>query len=275
MLFPTVEWRLLLDSPAEGAWNMAVDEAILDGVLAGTSPPTLRLYAWAPACLSLGYGQSAADVDWQALETLGWMAVRRPTGGRAILHTDELTYSVTGLGRDPRLDGGIIKSYQQLAGGLLCALGNLSLSAASQSTSAGPAIGDGGPVCFEVPSNWEITVSGKKLIGSAQMRRKGGVLQHGALPLFGDLTRITRVLAYSSDTERRSAAERLLLHATSVERTLGRPVAWEAAADAFRTGFADALQINFISGELSSEEDAHAHRLMEEKYGSALWTKRR
>ena len=89
-------WRLLYTPPSSGAWNMAVDEAILEHIHRGESQPTLRLYAWEPACLSLGHAQSFADVDMKRVKERGWEVVRRVTGGRAILHTDELTYSVTG-----------------------------------------------------------------------------------------------------------------------------------------------------------------------------------
>jgi len=93
---------------ASGAWNMAVDESILEHTQSkrGASLPTLRLYAWDPACLSLGHAQPFADVDRARLNGRGWDVVRRPTGGRAILHTDELTYSVTGRVQEPWLAGG-------------------------------------------------------------------------------------------------------------------------------------------------------------------------
>src|SRR5579859_7797477 len=87
-------WRLIVDSPCDGPTNMAIDEAILEAVGRGDSLPTLRLFAWEPACLSLGYAQPAADVDRDRLTARGWDVVRRMTGGRAILHTDELTYGV-------------------------------------------------------------------------------------------------------------------------------------------------------------------------------------
>ena len=92
--YPRAAWRLLLSPAADGALNMAVDEAILLAVAEGASPPTLRFFDWTPPCLSLGYSQPAAEVDRSQLARLGYGLVRRPTGGRAILHTDELTYSV-------------------------------------------------------------------------------------------------------------------------------------------------------------------------------------
>src|SRR5512137_863075 len=101
----TSNWRLLYTPASPGAWNMAVDEAILEPIGRGESLPTLRLYAWSPPCLSLGVAQAYADVDLVRLRSRGWDVVRRITGGRAILHTDELTYSVVGPADHPILTG--------------------------------------------------------------------------------------------------------------------------------------------------------------------------
>src|SRR5688572_27221401 len=120
-------WRYLITLPARGAWNMAVDEAVLEHIGRGESLPTLRLYAWDPACLSLGHSQPFADVDQARLQARGWEVVRRATGGRAILHTDELTYSVTGSAEDPVLAGGVLESYHRIAQSLLLAVKNLGL----------------------------------------------------------------------------------------------------------------------------------------------------
>ena len=112
-------WRLLRTAPAPGAWNMALDESILEHIHRGDSIPTLRLYAWNPACLSLGHAQPHADVDSARLRAHGWDVVRRLTGGRAILHTDELTYSVTAPAADPRVAGTVLESYRRRPPGLL------------------------------------------------------------------------------------------------------------------------------------------------------------
>jgi len=180
---------------------MAVDEAILETMGQISSQPTLRLFAWMPPCLSLGYAQPVSDVDRAALDHFGWDLVRRPTGGRAILHTDELTYSVIAPLQEPRVKGSVLESYSRLAQALLLALQSLDLPALAVETD-GPSTRQTNPICFEVPSNYEITVNGQKLIGSAQARRREGVLQHGTLPLFGDLTRITRVLKFSEENLR-------------------------------------------------------------------------
>ncbi len=176
-------WRLLITSPARGSWNMAVDEAILEETGRGSSLPTLRLFAWEPPCLSLGYAQPIEDVDLDRLHERGWDLVRRPTGGRAVLHTDELTYSVIAPLNEPRVAGTLLESYQRLAKALVEALHLLVLPVQVQEQAVVPAAQTTNPVCFEVPSAFEITVDGKKLIGSAQARRKEGVLQHGSLPL--------------------------------------------------------------------------------------------
>ena len=120
-------WRLLITSPACGAWNMAVDEAILEYIGYRDSLPTLRLYAWEPACVSLGHAQPFSDVDTNRLKEHGWEVVRRATGGRAILHTDELTYSVIAPNDEPRVEGSVLESYNRLAQALLLAVKNLNL----------------------------------------------------------------------------------------------------------------------------------------------------
>jgi lipoyl(octanoyl) transferase len=267
-------WRVVLTPPSPGAWNMAVDEAILEAVSQERSRPTLRLYAWEPACLSLGLAQPYQDVDLDALVRLGWDLVRRPTGGRAILHVDELTYSVTAPLDEPRVAGGVLESYRRISQALVAALVRIGLSArADKEYPLADDTSPGGPVCFEVPSNYEITVQGKKLVGSAQARRKEGVLQHGTLPLSGDLTRIVRALSFPDEEARQRAAARLLEHAVNIEM-LGFDVTWETAANAFCGAFEDVLQIKLVQEDLSAAERSRAEALLTEKYANPAWTKR-
>ena len=268
-------WRIIYSKALDGAWNMAVDEAILEAVGQGSSSPTLRLYAWQPPCLSLGYAQPHSDVDLAALNNSGWQIVRRPTGGRAILHTDELTYAVIAPLHESRVEGGILESYRRLAGALLQALQLLGLHAQADHNYHRPADSQpNGAVCFDVPSNYEITANGKKIIGSAQARRLSGVLQHGSLPLCGDLTRITRVLAFPNENERREAAAKLLEHATTLETILKRPISWADAASVFKTGFEQSLDLNLKPGHLNGIELKRAAELVKEKYGNPEWTNR-
>ena len=254
---------------------MAVDEAILEAVVHEDVPPTLRLYAWQPPCLSLGHAQPWADVDLKRLTTSGWELVRRPTGGRAILHTDELTYAVIVPQDEPRLKGGVLESYRRLSQALLEALNLLSLPALAHPLAASDQNGDAkGPVCFEVPSNYEITVNGKKLLGSAQARKQSGGLQHGTLPLWGDLTRITQALYYENESQRERSAARLKEQATTVEEILGYRPTWDAAAQAFISAFERVLALKLEQADLSSAEQARAEELVREKYGNPIWTER-
>lgn len=269
----THHWRLLLTPPARGDWNMAVDESILDSIGRSDSLPTLRLYAWTPACLSLGVAQPFADVDTARLRARGWDVVRRITGGRAILHTDELTYSVIGPAENPILAGSVLESYSRLAKALLHAVQELGMLVEMKEGKADES-GKSNPVCFEVPSTYEITVDGKKLIGSAQARRKEGVLQHGSLPLVGDLTRITDALAFADESAREEVSTRLLARAATVESALSKVVAWDDAARAMVRAFEAALGIQFERGELSKKEISRADDLVREKYGNPTWTER-
>jgi lipoate-protein ligase A len=212
-------------------------------------------------------------VDQARLRERGWEVVRRATGGRAILHTDELTYSVIGGLEEPVLTGGVLESYNRIAQALLLAVKNLGLpvemKAGKTDENAAP-----NPVCFEVPSTYEITVNGRKLIGSAQARKKEGVLQHGSLPLTGDLTRICQALVFENESARQNAAQRLLARAATVENALGDALTWQTAAEAFVHAFESQLGICFERGKLSESELKRADDLVREKYNHPSWTER-
>jgi len=259
-------WRLLLSAPADGATNMAMDEAILRAVAAGRVLPTLRLYAWEPPCLSLGRAQKLSDVDLDALRGAGFDLVRRSTGGKAILHIDELTYSVVAPQEEPRVTGNIVESYRRLSAGLVRGLERLGVPNLTADRRAANQRLEG-PVCFEVSSDYEITVGGRKLVGSAQMRSQGVVLQHGALPLYGDITRICVLLTARPDPAQVRA------RATTVEEALGEAVTWNEASDALAAGFAGALNLCLESGTLTDEERAWAEELRAEKHATERWTR--
>lgn len=262
----------MISPPARGEVNMAVDEAILSATVKKESPPTLRLYAWDPGCLSLGYTQTIKDVDLHALTENGWSLVRRPTGGKAVLHVDELTYAVIAAEEEPLVAGSVLESYRRIAGGLLAALHALNLPARADKAYGGSLPGaSNGPVCFEVPSNYEITADGKKLIGSAQARRFGGVLQHGSLPLYGDITRIIRVLHFNDEASRQDALARLCARATTVEKLLGRRIEWTEAARIFITAFSKELDLKLVPGQLTPAEKDHVRVLIQEKYSQPGW----
>lgn len=270
--YPPATWRLIVDGEADGAANMAVDQAILDAVVERASPPTLRFYAWAPPCLSLGRGQPLADVDQDACHTAEVDIVRRPTGGRSILHTDELTYSIALLQSDPRAEGGVVESYRRLSEGLLAGLHRLEVQA-TQAVGRRPVDAADTAVCFETPADYEITVGGRKLVGSAQWRSRGGVLQHGSLPLCGDLARIVDYVALP-DAERGTQRRHLHLQALTLEEARGRPVSFAAASQALTAGFAQALDLTLVLGELTPSERARAAEIRADVYAAPGWTAR-
>jgi lipoate-protein ligase A len=270
--FPRQTWRLLLTPPLDGASNMAVDEAILFALAEGRGQPTLRFYQWDPPCLSLGYNQHFRDADEVACRRLGYTWLRRPTGGRAILHTDELTYSIILPKTDARVQGGILTAFRVLSWGLLAGLKRLGADAA-QANGDMPKNPDQGAACFDTPSPYEVTLNGKKLVGSAQARRKGMVLQHGTLPLTGDLARIFEVLALSSQ-DKVALGANLLARATTLERELGRSVLFEAAAQALSEGFAEVLNLNLEAGQLTGHEQLLTDQLRAERYSHDTWNKR-
>jgi len=207
------------------------------------------------------------------LDLQGWELVRRPTGGRAILHVDELTYAVIAPETEPRVHGGVLESYLRLSRALLEALNLLGLNPEANQKQVDKN-NKPNPVCFEVPSNYEITVNGKKLIGSAQARRQSGVLQHGALPLYGDLTRIINALNFKEDKERNLARDRLLAHATTVETETGQAPSWDQASKAFQAAFSQTLNLDFHLDDLTDKERSRAQELIKDKYANDNWTKR-
>jgi lipoate-protein ligase A len=260
--YPRATWRLIVDAaPRSGAWNMALDEAIQDAVAAGDAPSTLRFYQWAPPAVSLGKRQPVDGVDLARCQRDGVEVVRRPTGGLAILHTDELTYSIATVPSDPRAAGAILDAYKRLSVGLVVGLRRLGVPVELNPVNPYGTT-TSSAACFEAPSAYEITAGGKKLMGSAQSRPAGRVLQHGSLPLVGDIARVAEYLRFESAAERASLRAHLGGRATTLRDALGREVGFAEAADALCAGFADALDLDLVPAPLSeAEQRAAAERL--------------
>lgn len=265
-------WRLLCDRPLAGPRNMALDEALLRAVAAADAPPTLRLYAWQPPALSLGFGQPLRDVDEQRLAERGWGLVRRLTGGRAILHTGELTYSITLPGGHPLAQGNVIESYRRISAALAAAVIALGVSPYSERASERRA---GSAVCFETPSHYELTVNGRKLAGSAQARRFGGLLQHGSLPLTGDLGQIVDGLSFADEPAREAARERVLARTMTLSAAAGRTISWDETANALVEAAARTFGVRLEPGQLSAAESGQAGVLESGVYAAREWTARR
>lgn len=186
--------RVIDDPAGPGAWNMALDEALLECLASGASGPALRFYGWSPPALSLGYSQSAEDVDFEACERLGVDVVRRPTGGRAVLHVAELTYSITA----PAGSESVAASYCRISRAIGRAIARLGVSASVEPGTSKARSAD----CFAVSTAADLVVDGRKIVGSAQVRRRGFLLQHGSIKLEPASLQVSQVLRLSGATSR-------------------------------------------------------------------------
>ena len=269
-------WRLILDGAHGGAANMARDEALRESATRSAgAPPILRLYGWRPPCLSLGYGQRARVVDEERCRARGWQVVRRPSGGGALLHAAELTYCLVLPPQHPLQRGYIVSSYARLRQGLVAGLVRLGVVADAGGEGAVGARPNEA-ICYLQPAAHEICVGGRKLIGSAQLRRRGVLLQHGSLPLGADITAIADALVYENEAARAAAKGELRRGACSLAEVLGGSApGWAEAAAAMAAGFADAFGIRWGERGLSGEEEARARELAAARYGDAAWTARR
>jgi lipoate-protein ligase A len=260
-------WRLLLDPPAAGAWNMAVDEVLLEGVAEGDAPPTLRFYGWAPPCLSLGYFQPFEVVDVAGCRRLGVEVVRRPTGGRAILHDREVTYSLALPLRLLGEDGAVLPSYHRVSLALergLTRLGAPVVLAPESAAQAGPTHG---PVCFDRPSAHEILLKGRKLVGSAQVRRATAILQHGSILIEPRMERLLACLRIPDGPGGRIEDGVAGLHEVGD---------FEPAtiAGALAAAFAQQFGVNLVPGRLRADERRAAEGLAASKFQTVAWTER-
>jgi lipoate-protein ligase A len=270
------EWRLLLSGAADGARNMAVDEAIFRARAEGLAPPTLRLYRWLPPAVSLGRFQALDErIDVAAVAARGYGLVRRPTGGRAILHADELTYSV--VVREADISGGeaLMTSYREISRGIEAGLGYLGVDAALGTEADGGGRGGGLPtICFAKAARCDLVSEGRKVVGSAQTRSRGVILQHGSIPLTIDLDDLLAVLPGPTDRPLEERRRKVREAAVGVSELVGRSVIFDELAGAIRLGFARALGVVLRAGELLPEEVRWAEELTASKYGAREWTEK-
>lgn len=261
---PRPGWRLLISEPLDGATNMAIDEALWRGRQAGTSPPTLRFFAWSPPTVSLGYGQPLnADVDVVACRALGVGLVRRPTGGSAIYHDGperELTYSVVAAAEDLELGGDLLETYRWIGAALLRGLNALGAGAELVPVSA-----SAGPIpafCFARTGRYEIEIAGRKVVGSAQRRQGRCFLQHGSVLLGVDESRLRTLFPTTVDP---------LSRMTTLERVLGRRPRWPEVADALAAAFEAEHALTLKPDGFTADELARAEGLIRTRYGTDGW----
>jgi lipoate-protein ligase A len=254
-----LNWRLLVqDEPRSGSWNMALDHALAESNVDGEG--VLRFYAWSPHTISFGRNEPARGrYDLATARKAGLGFVRRPTGGRAVLHAREVTYSVV---FPVRALGGLRRSYLRISEGLVTGL--RSLGCAAEVVTGGLTLPpDAGP-CFQAPAPGEVVLAGRKLVGSAQVRMGGSVLQHGSVILSGDQSILTRLTGGAGDSAPPATLD-------SVSGSLG----WQQVTGALAEGLTLALGGSWRQGDVTPLEEDRAARLDHDHYATDAWTWRR
>ncbi|MCD6328553.1 lipoate--protein ligase family protein [bacterium] len=268
--------RLVDSGLCSGAFNMAMDESLHFSFEPGRDDVTVRLYSWERPCISLGYFQRTSDaIRLSTCQERGVEVVRRPTGGRAVLHHNELTYSViSGVGTGP-FSGSLLECYRAISACLIAGCERLGIPADKIEMAAGRDTrgASNSPACFMISSAYEIMVDGRKLIGSAQKRGQSVFMQHGSIPLRLDLQLMLDTIAGHDGLEE----ERVLdgFGPTSLNEVLGRAVCYDEAASAIAEGFVSQLGLDAERGEPDCTEKELAEDLMRKKYSSDSWNFRR
>jgi lipoate-protein ligase A len=260
-------YRFIHTGTRSAALNMAIDEAILLHHLRGEVPPTLRAFRWSQPSISLGRFQNVErEIELEQCQQQQVALVRRPTGGRAVYHRDEFTYSIV-IDKRYGIPTGIVPAYAYLAQGLLAALNILGIQAqiSDERVNKHPSA-----ACFASSTQADLTAGGFKLVGSAQVWRDDALLQQGSLPLDDRSTEFFALLRFPNEAARQEAIT-LYRTKTTPLHSFVPSVSWDDVALAFQQGFSSFLQHEFVLGELSPSEWELAHQLVEEKYSKLIW----
>lgn len=260
-------WRLIEDGAGDGRLNMAIDRAILTTCDRGLAPATLRLYGWDKPTLSIGYSQNAMrDVDEEQCERKNIPIVRRFTGGRALLHQHEFTYSLVAPIPHPEFPGNLTGAFCAVSKAVICSLEKAGVAKPEMvgKDKRIPRMGQSrSPACFSASNHWEISVKGKKLAGSAQRRLNGAFLQHGSILLNNDPELAHSLLRYSSEAEKKTGLKQLILNTLTLNEVLPVSLEWGKLVHCFKEGFQETfsglwkpeplspLEIELVKGYLS------------------------
>lgn len=267
--------RVLSTPGCSAAYNMAVDEVLLNARGQDPESITLRFYSWNPPAVSLGYGQDVeGEIDPRRCDRYGIDLVRRITGGRAVLHDQEFTYSLAAPESHPALGGRSGVMIRKVGEALVGTLKRFGIQA-ELATTGSCGLGRKDDVCFTATGRYEITANGRKLAGSAQRRSGGRVLQHGSV-LLGPGHRKLPLLMPDHEHERREAIARLLDSRTiSVAELTPDLPSFEEWADGLSRSMLDGLNVEGRVDVLDAEERHAAETLVGTRYGHAEWTFRR
>lgn len=250
---PQQEWQWIPDGLNTAEENMAVDASLLADCAQGLIPPTVRFYGWSEPAITLGYSQKAeAELDMERCRELGIAIVRRPTGGRALLHYNELTYAVVAPVTLAPFDKGLKTTFEAISEALLAGLKNLEIRGGLNTGKHQSGSGyRRSPACFASLNHCEITVDGKKLVGSAQKRTAKAFLQHGSVIIDSDHELFTSLLKFGDEISRTETRQHLLQSTTTLNQLCGREVSLEETAAAIMAGFRTTFGGNWIQGQSS------------------------
>lgn len=270
-------WNFINSGKCSPSYNMALDQALLEWHSEGLIGPVLRFYEWEPATLSIGYFQSVErEINMEEVEKHQLGFVRRPTGGRGVLHEHELTYSVIVTESYPDMPETVTEAYRVISGGVLEGFRNLGLDAhfsiPESEQEKEHLKKPKSAVCFDAPSWYELVVEGKKVAGSAQTRQKGVILQHGAILLSLDEEKLVSLFKFSSEEQRNRMRIGLKEKAVAIDELAGRLVTAEESAVAFSKGFEKALQMKLVPLVLTDEQIQYVKEIENAKYANDEWT---
>jgi lipoyl(octanoyl) transferase len=260
-------WRCVISGIGAPSDNMATDEALFKSACM-SGVPVLRLYGWSPGTVSLGFAQRACealDLAEITRRNLAW--VRRPTGGRAVLHDMEVTYSLSVPASDPLYELGLAASYEWICGPIIGALGRVGVPAM---LSPHYSVGFVSASCFAAPGTTDILASHRKIVGSAQMRTRDGFLQHGSIVLKNDLEKLFAVVR-TADCSSVDAAHRAARLMTSVSDEAHRTVSFQEMVDALVADFSALESVKLVPDVLSPEEIRESAVICTQKYDSEGW----
>jgi lipoate-protein ligase A len=274
-------WRFVETDGLSGELNMAIDEAIFIHYQQGKVPPTLRFYTWKPATLSIGYFQRSVIVNQNRLQELGYEWVRRATGGRSVFHQHELTYSIVLQEDTLELNHSVIEGYRAISQGLLAGFQLLGLKgdltryrrggSSSSSYSSKRGLLPANASCFDTPSAYELTIEGKKISGSAQLKHQQYILQHGSILLDIEPESWASLHCFHQREEQNRLTEELRKSAIAINQLSSSPYSISEVKHAFQVGLTKALGVKWKEASLLPTEWELAEKLVKEKYGTEKW----
>lgn len=259
-------WRFLDTGSLDAFRNMSIDEAVLTSFSPSRTPTTLRLYQWSKPSLSIGRFQRYDEIDWETCSRLGIDVVRRPTGGNALLHKSELTYSF--IAPESQLPPSFHDSCCHINRALKQAFAGLGIAT---ETPIKPEFRLR-PVCFMSKSGGELTHKGKKILACAQVRKNGVVLQHGSMVIRHDPELLLSLVNLPHE-KKEKALDGYLSGATSISECTSEEIDIRNLKDTVVSGFSDAFEADFISSEMKPEEVSMFNELLDGKYKRTAWNR--